>query len=195
VTVAFSTSSSLASVALFSESGALLWSGDGPSAQRASSVCLDLLADGFKATGRSLGEVRLFLADLGPGSFTGVRVGVTLAKTLAFACSARTGGADSFDLIDPGRTVVLPSRRGEYFVRRPGSPPERNLEPPDDPFRGYGAGAADGWEYPHAARFEALLSKILPSDPQELLPAYLIEPSISTPKKPYGVATGEPHAR
>jgi tRNA threonylcarbamoyladenosine biosynthesis protein TsaB len=200
--VAFSTSSPQASVAVF-EGSRLVASGEEIAPQAASGACMRLLA-GF---GVRLQEVELFLADLGPGSFTGVRVGVTLAKTLAFAltspgaptlagslaegaalgrptsASPDAGGADAFDLISPTRTVVLPSKRGEWFVRSPGSPPIRASELPNSDFVGYGPGLEP--TYPHAARFEALLSKIQRVAPELLVPAYLIEPSISQPKRAY----------
>ena len=39
------------------------------------------------------------VVDLGPGSFTGVRIGVTCAKTLAFALGIPVAGASSLDVL------------------------------------------------------------------------------------------------
>lgn len=177
--VAFSTSSPLASVALI-EGGRVLASREEMAAQAASGACLRILQGLLDSTGRRLGEATLFAADLGPGSFTGVRVGVTLAKSLAYALGVEAGGADAFDLISADRIVAVPSRRDEWWVREPGKPPYRTRD---------GAPAAAGYgkeptTYPHAARFAELSIQAAP--PALLVPRYLIEPSISQPKRPYG---------
>jgi len=149
-----------------------------------------LLRYGLESAHLRLPEAELFLADLGPGSFTGVRVGVTLAKTFAFALGLKAGGADAFDLVDPNRNVVLPSKRGEWFLRAPGRPPVRTTILPESDWVGVGAGLSDQ-TYPDAARFGLLLASIRPVEPESLVPAYLIEPSISVPKKPYGGAIAQ----
>jgi hypothetical protein len=140
-----------------------------------------MLEQGLTELGAHVNDVALFLADLGPGSFTGVRVGVTLAKTLAYANGVKAGGATAFDLVDPSGAVALPSKRGEWFVRQPGEAPYRTQELPPGDIRGIAP------DYPNASRFLALLDRIEPVDPEQLVPAYLIEPSISLPKKPFGV--------
>jgi len=146
-----------------------------------------LLQEGLRVTGQDLGSAALFLADLGPGSFTGVRVGVTLAKAFAFALGVKAGGADAFDLIDPQAAVVIPSKRGEWFVRIPGQPVMRTNDLPRGPFVGFGPCLADQ-TYPDAKGFSAVLDRVQPVAAEQLLPAYLIEPSISMPKKPFGAS-------
>jgi tRNA threonylcarbamoyladenosine biosynthesis protein TsaB len=183
VIVAFSTSSPLASVAVFSDDWALLGSRDEQAPRAASSVCLKLLEELLQDLDLSLESATAFGADLGPGSFTGVRVGVTLAKTLAFAQVAQCFGASSFDLISRAETVVLPSKKGEWFVRRVGEPPIKTTDMPSSSFVGFGP-SVEGPVYPHASRFE----KTELIMPEKLLPAYLTEPAISQPNKPYGLA-------
>lgn len=181
--VAFSTSSPLASVALYSDDWALIGSREEQAPRAASSVCLKLLDELLIEQDLTLREVIAFGADVGPGSFTGVRVGVTLAKTLAFAQGAQCFGASSFDLISRVDTVVLPSKKGEWFVRRVGESPMKTADMPSLNFVGFGPGV-ESPVYPHASRFErAELLK-----PEKLLPAYLTEPAISQPNKPYGLA-------
>lgn len=170
MTACFSTSGPRASVALLSD-GRVLFAGDEAAQGRAGEACLRLLEEGLGALGRGLSEVSLFAADLGPGSFTGVRVGIVLAKTLAWAQGAACAGADAFDLVDPSEVVALPSRKGEWFVRTPGAPPERTRVQPER----VGVPFAEGF-----SRLE-----LRPISPYELVPAYLLEPSISAPKEPF----------
>ena len=114
--VAISCSSPFSSVAVITEGGEVIFVAREETKQNASGLCLRML----QSSGVPLRDVKLYVADVGPGSFIGVRVGVTLAKTLAFANSVLAAGVTSFDLIDPDRTVAFPSKKGEWFIRRPG---------------------------------------------------------------------------
>lgn len=185
--VAFSTSSPLASVALLEEDGTPIAGHEELAPMRASSACVAALERLLAQQRRSLDQATGFLADLGPGSFTGVRVGVTLAKTFAFAAGRPAGGLPSFDLISPDRAVAVPSRRGRSFVREPGEAP---VEAGDDEvgpdLLGYGPSRAVQ-THPRALAFGALLPDVAWLDPVALLPLYLAPPSISTPKRPYGL--------
>ena len=169
--VGFSTSGPRASVALIRD-GKLAFAGDEAAQGRAGGACLALLERGLTEIGATLADVELFAADLGPGSFTGVRVGIVLAKTLAWERGVLCAGANAFDLVDPDRAVALPSRKGEWFVRSPGALPERTRETPPE------------IGVPLAAGFVRL--SLQPVAPYALVPAYLLEPSISKPNKPFG---------
>lgn len=79
----------------------------------------DLLAD----AGLRPSELQLVAVGLGPGSFTGLRIGLTAAKTLAFACRCPLIGLDSFDVIARNAApdamevaVVADAQRGEWFA-------------------------------------------------------------------------------
>jgi tRNA A37 threonylcarbamoyladenosine modification protein TsaB len=187
LTIGFSTSSPQASVAIFSGAGEVLWSGAELAPNAASGALVRLLEMGLCETGLSLSAASRFVADLGPGSFTGVRVGIVFAKVMAMSVPATVAGATAFDLIAADRTTFVPSRRGEVFVREPGQQPERSASPP--------AGAL-GYEYgkegafPHAANFATLLSQLDFMAPELLVPSYFAEPSISQPKQPYGASRG-----
>lgn len=145
-----------------------------------------------------LSSVDVFLADLGPGSFTGTRVGVTLAKSLGYANGKPCAGFSSFDFISKNQVVVFPSKRGEWFVRIPGQAvirTEETLEELRDRFPefvGFGPGVEPAC-YPAAENVRTLLSDIVVVSPAELLPLYLIEPSISTPKNPIGYTMSSPN--
>ena len=180
---AFSTSSRLASVAVFRPSGETLWSGELDAPQSAGSACFQLLETALSETGASVQEGTLFVADVGPGSFTGVRVGIVLAKTLGFLYGTPCAGIDAFDLIDSAKTVCLPLKRGEFFVRHPGEAAHTATEPPPDAV-GYGPGV-ELQTYPLAVRGGPLLARLIAVSAQELVPRYLVEPSISLPKRPF----------
>lgn len=186
--VAFSTSSPIASVALIALDGTLLGSCSEESRMRASGVCMNALERLLAETGRSLAHASGFVADLGPGSFTGVRVGVTLAKTLAWANGNKAAGLSSFDLIDPDGVAAVPNKKGEWFLRTPGEKPARAQDLPDAGFSGYGFDRPETSPiYPSAAAFSKLISRLEWHDPEALVPLYIIEPSISVPKRKYTV--------
>jgi len=110
------------------------------------------------------GRADTILVDCGPGSFTGVRVGLAAARALALAWRAEIAGYSSLALIaasafmEPDApetlTVAIIGGHGEYFVRRFEQQGVRPLTPlaslkPDeaallcgtDPIAGSAAGA------------------------------------------------------
>lgn len=179
--LAVSTSSPWTSVALLGPEGELLWAGAEHAPRSAGAASLGLVQRALAETGAALIDATLLAADLGPGSFTGVRVGVVLAKTLAWSLGVKCVGADSFDLVDPKAVVALPSKKGEFFIRVPGAAPFRTTEAPSEAV-GYGFAGVE--TPPSAANFGPLLGNLRVVAPEELLPEYLIEASISQPKKP-----------
>ena len=73
--------------------------------------------------GLSLADMTTFAVGLGPGSFTGVRVGVTTAKTLAQVEEKPLVGVGTLDAyaealsgLNAAVLPVLPSRRGEVYA-------------------------------------------------------------------------------
>ncbi len=72
-----------------------------------------------------LSQLRAVAAAIGPGSFTGVRVAVTVAKTLAFSLRIPLVGVSTLDLIAYGQAVaglpvcaLLDAGRGEVYAGR-----------------------------------------------------------------------------
>jgi tRNA threonylcarbamoyl adenosine modification protein YeaZ len=191
LTLVFSSSSPLVSVALFDSGNACLSEHEELANNNASGACIRLMERCLMEAKVHLDEVQLFVADVGPGSFIGTRVCVTMAKTLAFAQEKNAGGLSAFDLVSASSAVAIPSRKGEYFLRIAGGEPVRT----NDPYSlatdvvGYGA-IFEVPTYPKAGRFSSVHHMVSVVQPEFLLPQYLIEPSISTPKQPYGSRSG-----
>ena len=86
----------------------------------------------MREAGKSIHDVDVLAVGLGPGSYTGLRVGLTAAKTLAYATGAALLGLDSFEAIarnapsDASRiSVIADAQRGQLYVA------EYDQEPPD----------------------------------------------------------------
>lgn len=77
-----------------------------------------------------LSEARLEPADLdalavglGPGSFTGVRMGLAVARGISFSLGIPTAGVSTLDVLSagaPDALAVIDAKRREVFVRRNG---------------------------------------------------------------------------
>jgi hypothetical protein len=160
-----STSCRLASAALFSESGGLLEARQKEAPRAASQAIFEMLAEWPGLTG--------VVADAGPGSFTGVKTGVTAAKTLAWAQGLRAGLISSFDLIAPDADAAVLIRRGVWIARHGGAIGQHEEAP---------EGCAQG--EPLAERAADAWSRIEWMEPMSMTPRYLLEPSISLAKKP-----------
>ena len=99
-------------------------------AGRASGRLLADAAELLEAEGLGPRDVTAFAASLGPGSFTGLRVGLSSAKALAWATGGALVGASSLETLAAGEqrpgliAPVLDARRSEVygalFRREPG---------------------------------------------------------------------------
>ena len=165
-----STSSSVVTVAIL-EDDAIIVASSEDAPMRASGTVLRLL-------GEMRRKVDLYVADVGPGSFTGVKVGVTIVKTLAYVEGVPVAGITSFDLINPGGAAAVSSRKGKVLVRDSAGTDELA---DDDP---RATAAIKGT--PSAENAAKMFSKLQPMDPMALVPNYVLEPNISTPKNKLG---------
>ncbi len=81
--------------------------------------------------GRDLAEVELVAAAVGPGSFTGVKVGLAAAKALAYALGRPLLGVSTLDVLAagalagaPAALVLVDAKRGEVFGAAYGPDPD-----------------------------------------------------------------------
>ena len=71
--------------------------------------------------GVGLADITLFAAAAGPGTFTGIRVGLTAAKGFAAALGTQAAGVSNLQALalmgeGPRRAAVLDARRGEVYA-------------------------------------------------------------------------------
>jgi tRNA threonylcarbamoyladenosine biosynthesis protein TsaB len=110
------------------------------------SELLPAVADVMDRAGADWGELEAIAVGVGPGAFTGLRIGVTTARALAHAAGLALRPVSSLAALAAGieadeRLAVIDAKRGEVFAAL------------------YGPGGAAGWE-PDAMRPEALAERV-----------------------------------
>jgi tRNA threonylcarbamoyladenosine biosynthesis protein TsaB len=105
-----------------------------PTQPRTARTLLPALRELLTEVGWRPGDVESYCVAKGPGSFTGLRIGVVAAKTLAYAAGAKLSAVGTLDVIarqvrewlsssqssnDAGRVwSILDAQRGDLFVGR-----------------------------------------------------------------------------
>jgi tRNA threonylcarbamoyladenosine biosynthesis protein TsaB len=119
LTLAFDTATEVATSALVDDREVL---GERASHARTLLEDVDALLRQGGASPRDLGALAV---GIGPGSFTGVRIGLATARGLALALDLRGAGVSTLDALAagaPGAVPVVDARRREVFALVAGSP-------------------------------------------------------------------------
>lgn len=126
ITLAIDSSGNAGSVALLRDDR-LLGEIQLDSARRTTQTLIPAIHDLLKQSNIDPGDIALVATTLGPGSFTGLRISITAAKSFAYAVNAHVLGLNTLDVlaagmppevVQPGQRlqVVLDAQRGELVV-------------------------------------------------------------------------------
>jgi tRNA threonylcarbamoyladenosine biosynthesis protein TsaB len=120
--LALDTSTTRAAIALALDDGTVLVAPTADDRQHGRGL-LPAIRDLLQAGGLTVARLDAIAVGLGPGSYTGLRVGLTAAKTIAFALGKPLVGLDSLEVLaanagtDALRVVVVAdAQRGDLFV-------------------------------------------------------------------------------
>src|SRR5213593_3400371 len=119
--LAFDTATDVATSALVSDGEVL-----GERTSRAVTVLEDVDAL-LRQAGAHTRELDGIAVGIGPGSFTGVRIGLATARGLALSLGIPVAGVSTLDALAagaPGALPVIDARRGEVFVPLRATPPD-----------------------------------------------------------------------
>ena len=103
------TTAAVATAALFRD-GALLGEREADAGKKHAETALPMIEQLLEENGVGISHIDYFAVDIGPGSFTGVRIGVSLVNALAFATGKRIVPVDAL------RTLAQPSIEGQRPV-------------------------------------------------------------------------------
>ena len=83
-----------------------------------SSKMMPVLAEAFEKAGLKPQDIDKIFAVTGPGSFTGIRVGLTVAKTMAYTLNIPIVPISSLEVMASGNggTALINARRGYVFA-------------------------------------------------------------------------------
>ena len=120
--LALDTTATIATAALFRD-GELLSEREADSSKKHAETALPLIDQLLEENGVTISQIDLFAVDVGPGSFTGVRIGVSLVNALAFAAGKQVVAVDSLETLalSAGETsrpvaAMIDARNGNAYA-------------------------------------------------------------------------------
>lgn len=120
--LAVDTTSAIATAALFRD-GALVAELEADASKKHAETVLPLIDVLLEENGVSIAQIELFAVDIGPGSFTGVRIGVSLVNALAFASGKKIVPVDALQVlsVSAGQTdkpvaALIDARNGNAYA-------------------------------------------------------------------------------
>lgn len=122
---AVDTSSALGSVVLYDANGTLAGEAEERVSNAHGESLLPMIDRVFKAAGVKPADVTRWCVGLGPGSFTGTRIGVATIKGIVLATGAEVVGVTSLEamLAIAGDVAAVDAIRGEVYVQAKGGEP------------------------------------------------------------------------
>jgi tRNA A37 threonylcarbamoyladenosine modification protein TsaB len=139
----------------------------------------------LKGEGIGPKDVARWAVDVGPGSFTGVRVGVATVKGLAFATGAEVVGVTAFDAVARGAdaVVILEAGKGEvYFRIGSAAPSHAPLDVVKKLIEGHFGPVLGPNVLPTAEGVGLVALGRAPDDIDQLSPLYVRAPDLTKPK-------------
>lgn len=164
LTLAFDTATDVATVALVRDGDVL-----GERASRAVRVLEDV-EEILGEAGLRSADVEGLVVGTGPGSYTGLRMGLITARTLAFSLGVQLAGISTLDALAagaPGAVPVIDGKRREVFTLLQGEP--CCLAAADLPVEAGRAYVGDG-AVRHRAQIEASGGTVAADDAGEHVP-------------------------
>lgn len=120
--LAVDTTAAVATAALVRD-GALLTEREADASRRHAETVLPMIDAMLEETGVPLSAIDLFAVDIGPGSFTGVRIGVSLVNSLAFATGKKIVSVDALRALalsagetDAPVAALIDARNGNAYA-------------------------------------------------------------------------------
>lgn len=122
ILLAVDTSAQVATAALFRD-GSLLARREADASRKHAETVLPMIDQLLEESGVLLSSVELFAVDIGPGSFTGVRIGVSLINAMAFALGKKVVAIDALRALyeasgEPEKPVcaMIDARNGNAYA-------------------------------------------------------------------------------
>ncbi|MDP3448389.1 MAG: tRNA (adenosine(37)-N6)-threonylcarbamoyltransferase complex dimerization subunit type 1 TsaB [Eubacteriales bacterium] len=120
--LAIDSTAAIATGALFRD-GLLITEREADASKKHAETLLPLIDDLLEENGLTIENMDLFAVDIGPGSFTGVRIGVSLVNALAFASGKMIVPVDSLETLSrtAGKTenpvcAMIDARNGNAYA-------------------------------------------------------------------------------